>query len=390
MEEKVTEKLLFVDKNGNVESKLGQVCPKEKLFNENWLQELLIANPDLIPIDDIDPSMGSLIPLGREVSVTAGSIDNIYSAVDGTVCIIETKLWRNPEAHRTVVAQIIDYAKDLYQMSLSEFKSIIEKSQINGQRPSFNDRISKHISKDDIIEFESKVQESLKYGRFLMLVVGDKIYPEVAMILETIQSAPNLEFKIGLVELRVYRKSTDKLWPILFIPKVVGKTYEVTRAVVRIAYEEKKPDVETTSVESATKTDVSTTDKKTFLSSMPEDYAGLFAPVFDQWIKDNIVINWGKVGFGVKFFWEGKLRSIVDIYPDSMSLVTDGMMKRRKYPIEPYHKYKNEINRISAAQATLSENRRYVRCKDIDTDEFMALLKATDRIIRDFKKLEKI
>lgn len=385
----MTENLLLINKNGSVESKLKQVRSKEKFFNENWLQELLIMNPGLIPIDDIDSSMGFLVPLGREVSVTAGFIDNLYVAADGTICIIETKLWRNPEAHRTVVAQIIDYAKDLYQMSLSEFKSIVENSRINGQKISFNDRIAKQIRKADIIEFESKIQESLKYGRFLMLVAGDKIYPEVAMILETIQSAPNLEFKIGLVELRVYRKNTDKHWPILVIPKIVGKTYEVTRAVVRIAYEEKKPDVSTTSVESPSKVSTALTDRNTFISSMPEEYADLFIPVFDQWVEDGIVINWGKYGFGVKFIWDGKLRSIVDIYPDSMSLMTDGMMKRRKYPIEPYHKYKNEINEISAARTTLSQNRRYVRYKDIETDEFVALLKATDRLIRDLKKFEK-
>lgn len=106
-------KLLFVNKDGSIEKRMFFVSPKEKMFHESRLQELLILNPSLLPSEEVDESWENLIPLGREVSVTAGAIDNLYITSEGLICLVETKLWRNPEAHRTVVAQILDYAKDL-------------------------------------------------------------------------------------------------------------------------------------------------------------------------------------------------------------------------------------------------------------------------------------
>jgi hypothetical protein len=102
--------LPLINKEGKVEGKLYSISKKEKIFTENWLQELLIVNPNFLPIHEINSTLGKLIPLGREVSVTAGSIDNLYATTEGIICIVETKLWRNPEAHRTVVAQVLDYA----------------------------------------------------------------------------------------------------------------------------------------------------------------------------------------------------------------------------------------------------------------------------------------
>ena len=51
--------------------------------------------------------------VGREVLTAAGLIDVLYVSPAGLVTIVETKLWRNPEARREVVGQILDYAKEL-------------------------------------------------------------------------------------------------------------------------------------------------------------------------------------------------------------------------------------------------------------------------------------
>ena len=105
--------ILLADKKGEIAGRLFPLSPKERVFDEAWLQELLILNPSLLPVKELDASLDDLIPIGREVSVTAGSIDNLYITSEGAICIVETKLWRNPDAHRSVVAQIIDYAKDI-------------------------------------------------------------------------------------------------------------------------------------------------------------------------------------------------------------------------------------------------------------------------------------
>lgn len=76
-------KLIFVNKEGKTEKHLYPISPREKIFNELWLQELLIANPSLLPSKDIDESWDNLIPLGREVPVTAGAIDSLYMTSEG-------------------------------------------------------------------------------------------------------------------------------------------------------------------------------------------------------------------------------------------------------------------------------------------------------------------
>ncbi len=381
-------KLIFVNKDGKTEKHLYPLSPREKMFNELWLQELLIANPSLLPSKDIDESWDNLIPLGREVPVTAGAIDNLYITPEGLICLVETKLWRNPEAHRTVVAQIIDYAKDLSKMTFDEFKNSVEKSILHREKSDFWHRISKYIKDVDQIEFQSKIKENLTRGRFLLLIVGDRIYPEVAMLLDAIQSAPNLEFKIGLIELQMFKTSKENPWPLLVIPAIVGKTHEVTRAVVKILYEEKRPETEVDAFEEgATKAKI---NKRTFEKSMQKDYADIFIPLLDQWIKEGFNISWATTSFSARFFWKGKFRSTIDLYPDYVSLFTEAMVKKRGFPLEPYHEYRNEIDKIPAIRRLFTERRRYAKLENLTLEEFSSYVKVTDRIIRNLIKLEQI
>ena len=380
--------LLLVNKEGKTEGKLYSISKREKIFDEAWLQELLISNPNLLPVKDIDANLDNLIPLGREISVTAGAIDNLYISSEGLLCIVETKLWRNPEAHRTVVAQILDYAKDLSKMSFDDFKKVVEGSQLRGEKPDFWQRVSKYAKDINQIEFQSKVQESLSQGRFLLLIVGDRIYPEVAMLIETIQSAPNLEFKFGLVEIQFFKTSKENIWPLVAIPKVVGKTHEVIRSVVRIVYENKRPDinVDTVEVEEQTK---GKTDEKTFKHSIePKEFADLLIPVFERWIDDKFIFIWGVSAFSVRFFWKGKATTLVTCYPNCIGLLTENQVEKRKLSLPPYHRYREAINKIPVARRMLSEGRAFVYFRDISLEEFKTLIDETDKMIRSFKNLK--
>lgn len=82
-------------------------------LTEDRLQALLADHPEVLPIEDIDPSFSPPRTVGREVLTAAGLIDVLYVSPAGLVTIVETKLWRNPEARREVVGQILDYAKEL-------------------------------------------------------------------------------------------------------------------------------------------------------------------------------------------------------------------------------------------------------------------------------------
>jgi hypothetical protein len=41
---------------------------------------------------------------------------------NGDIAIIETKLWRNPDARRKVIAQILDYANELSKWTYEDMQ----------------------------------------------------------------------------------------------------------------------------------------------------------------------------------------------------------------------------------------------------------------------------
>jgi len=232
--------MILIDKEGVKKSRLKLVSTKEKRITERLLQKLIFEEPDILPTQEINSNFTRLIPIGREVSLKSGSLDVLYLTPNGGLCIAETKLWRNPEAHRTVVAQIIDYAKDLSTLSFQELCETITKIKGASSIDVFFERVRKKIKDFNEIELQQRIQDTLIHGRFLLLIIGDRIYPEVILLTESIQSAPHLEFSIGLVELNFYRLDVELDYDLLVVPNIVGRTLEVTRAVVKIIYEEKK------------------------------------------------------------------------------------------------------------------------------------------------------
>src|SRR4051812_13014842 len=93
----------------------GRPASLERIFlgagqhDEAWLQQLIHERPGLIPVADIEPAFGELVAVAREVQCGHGSIDNLYLTPTGGIVLVETKLWRNLQARREVVAQALDY-----------------------------------------------------------------------------------------------------------------------------------------------------------------------------------------------------------------------------------------------------------------------------------------
>jgi hypothetical protein len=222
---------------------LHPLPPREKSFDEDWLQDLLFKHPSILPVGLVDDSFAPLIPIGREI----GGIDNLFISPEGLLTIVETKLWRNPQAHRVVVAQILNYAKRLTSWTYQKLeKAVQEYMQQNGRGSRTLFEIAKSHSPEGLseVEFRRGVQAGIESGRFALLVVGDQIYPEATELAELIKDSPHLHFLMGFVELHCYRLKKNSGWPLIVFPSLVAKTKETPRATVTIVYEEKKPQVE--------------------------------------------------------------------------------------------------------------------------------------------------
>ena len=83
-------------------------------YDEAWIRDLVFAHPAALPVNEIEPSFGPLIPVCTELDTrTAGFADALFLNPLGMPTLVECKLWRNPEARREVVGQILDYASAL-------------------------------------------------------------------------------------------------------------------------------------------------------------------------------------------------------------------------------------------------------------------------------------
>ena len=193
--------------------------------------------PALLPVGHFDPVFSNPVSLGTEFRVPdVGRIDALFVSPAGYLTIVETKLWRNPEARRKVVAQVIDYAQRLAKWSYSGLESAFrDRRQAGGEAPV---SLFEHIcdAEDNPVEeaeFVNAVSRSLRHGRFLLLVVGDGIREGVEDLTAFLQQTPTLQYTLGLVELACYQRPGGNS-DLLFVPQIVARTAEITRAIVRI------------------------------------------------------------------------------------------------------------------------------------------------------------
>jgi hypothetical protein len=203
-------------------------------YDEAWLQALLHSHPEIFPIDQIEPGFGELIPLCCELPLPSGFLDNLFVTRDGKLVLVEAKLWRNPEARRTVVAQALDYAAAVFRMSYTELQSTVLKSRHAGQEPT--ESLVKIVAGDsegfDEAEFVDAVQRNLERGRAVVAVVGDGIREDVISLSSLVQSHAGHRFTFALVELAVYETPVTGVR--LVVPSVLAQTELIERGVVRI------------------------------------------------------------------------------------------------------------------------------------------------------------
>lgn len=219
-------------------NRLERVPFNERIFEEGWLQDLIENNPELLPIGEIEPAFTPLVSIGREVTTVSGFIDNLFMSPQGYLTIIETKLWRNPQARREVVGQLIDYAKDVSHWTFDDLERKVRK--YNAQRLKSNGGIIDSlrriadIEEDDEQIIVDTISRNLREGRFLLLVVGEGIRESVEAMADFLQQTPQLHFTLALVELQVYKLAKNEGKPLLVIPQIVARTREIIRAVVRV------------------------------------------------------------------------------------------------------------------------------------------------------------
>lgn len=356
--------------------------------NEAWLQSLIFQHPEILPAAEFDDNFAPAIPLGREIGTPSGHIDNLYISPTGAITIVETKLWTNPERHRTAVAQIIDYAKELTRWSYDDLNSAVIKAarQVSkGEAESLEQLIDPYLEEAglSVVDFQERVISTLSNGAFLLLIIGDVISPNLALLTESISGAPGLDFRLGLVELQLFRLETVTDWPILVVPEIVGRTVERTRGVIKVQYVQERPNLEIEIEEDeSTGPSKGKTTKQVFLQKAPEDLAEVYGKWLDEWQLRDVVIYWGVEGFSLRVNIEGKLQTVFAAYPEwGVGIVRKKEKNLLNISDEEYDKYKEAISIVDIAAEVLASGKLYVKYEFITAEDLRVLLQAVDKLL---------
>jgi hypothetical protein len=147
------------------------------LYDEQWLQHLIHAHPELLPIAEIEPAFEPAVPVCIELPTPKGYIDNFFITPTGNLLFAECKLWRNPEAPRQVVAQVMDYVESITSWGYADLEEAVKRAQLPDNGPPSN-QLYDLVGGDqelDEREFVDAVSRNLRLGRGLFFNVGDGI-----------------------------------------------------------------------------------------------------------------------------------------------------------------------------------------------------------------------
>ncbi|MGG5890687.1 hypothetical protein ACLF3G_26690 [Falsiroseomonas sp. HC035] len=214
----------------------GEAIPLERVplasgeRNEAWLRDFLLRHPETLPAAEIDTAYGNLIPVCRELPTDAGPIDAVFVNRAGALTIVECKLWRNPQARREVIGQILDYAKELARWRYEDMQRQVSRALRSPGNALFRLVAERHPDADEAA-FVDAVGRNLRAGRFLLLVAGDGIREGTESIVQFMQEHSGMRFTFGLVEMAGYAMPDGRL---LVQPRVLARTVAIERTIMRV------------------------------------------------------------------------------------------------------------------------------------------------------------
>ncbi|MEQ9261201.1 MAG: hypothetical protein RIG84_19100 [Roseovarius sp.] len=191
-------------------------------LTEKWLQELIFDNPEVLPLEEIELGSGQMVPLCRELRIPkAGGnvfLDILGVTARGRLVLVECKLWRNPQARREVVAQILEYAAHLRRWSYADLTAQLKNKQGWKSSNPIHERVIAAGAEVEEAAFSDAVAQSLRTGDFDLVVAGDGIREDMAAIAEHLHGQGA---RLALLEFQVWSDETGRQ---LVVPQIPFKS----------------------------------------------------------------------------------------------------------------------------------------------------------------------
>lgn len=285
---------------------------KPKSFEkEEILQEAVKKYPEIIPLEEIDENFDPLLIIGREFSLeAAGSIDLLAIDTSGLITIIEFKLEKNTDI-RKAVAQVIEYAANLWEMSydvldkkvqdyfnssrceIKELKNKTLVESINWHHKKIKKEESLDFSPEDFIK---NVSSNLQKGEFRLIIFCDNVDERTKRAVEYLDLLSRFD---------IYCASTDEF-------EVDGKKLFKSTLITK---DRKKASARSKYAGKITFDD--------FLDSIPQEYVGIYK-YFDEKMKEiNGYYSMGTKGFAFYYHINDKKMRPFCAFPDCIELISE-------------------------------------------------------------------
>jgi len=350
--------------------------------DESSLQKIIASNPFVITeLPELELVDSEILLVCREYPTPRGNIDILIVTKNAQIILIETKLIRNPESTRTVVAQAIDYVKAFSNETIDIFWDKISKKK------SGKDDILDKFKKDE--EFITRLAGNIKAGDFRVIILGDAIHPNVLGMVESIQSAPHLSFTIYLVEINAAIQDENN---IVITPKIVSDTLEIERSVIKIEVlpgGKHKIDSESPSKESKGSKPILTWEQ--FLDNVSNKNFRDIIEVFKKtWVSEiDDSINMGQVGFSAGLHYGNKRIPIQIVYDNRVAIISEKMKEAYNIPEKLYQEYREELSKSPMIyDKYVSGNKVDVAFDAIDAETLKLILNASLKLGKKIKNIE--
>lgn len=200
------------------------MIPESPLPAEKNLHDVLTQHAGLLPADDLQ--LRDPVVVGREANLESGYADLVLVDQTGQICLVEVKNEGNPDTRR-VVAQLLDYAAALWQLSVEEFGRVVLGPFLDGSvgpvETSLDvaDYVRSHAnSEDDVLVADddallSGLEQSLSTGRFRLVLAAPVIPQGVEKVMEYLNAQGHMVY--GL-EVGFFSGSAE-----CFVPRLVVK-----------------------------------------------------------------------------------------------------------------------------------------------------------------------
>ena len=350
--------------------------------DESSLQKVISSNPDFITsLPELQLTESEILLIFREYPTARGNIDILIITENAEIIIVETKLIKNSESTRTVVAQAIDYVKAFSSETLESFLEKISKKKLN------KNTLLERIKKDE--RFMALLAKNIKAGVFRVLILGDEIQPNVLGMIESIQSAPHLSFTIYLVELNAAMFDEEN---IIITPKIVANTLEIERSVIKIEILSKgdyKIESEIPSKESKGSKLILTWEQ--FLDNISnKEFRNIIEDFRKKWVSEiDDSINMGQVGFSAGLNYGNKRIPIQIVYNNRVAIISEKMRESYNMPEKLYQEYREDLSKSPMVyDKYVSGNKVDVGFDAIDTETFKLILDASLNFARKIQNIE--